>query len=122
MSTFAAIPADLEVICVQGDQLDIAFDVSLDLTGYDITALVYEAEAATPGGWTGGDAIVVGNTAATFSINVVDLELGQFNIGLTETQTQALSPSTAYRWYVRWADPDEVTRTAVSGVFRVRVP
>jgi hypothetical protein len=121
-TTYAAIPADLEIIVVQGDELNIGFDASINLTGYTFEAIVYAAEASTPGGWSGGDGLVVGDTAAEFSVNVVNLASGQLNLGLTETQTSALSTATSYRWYLRWSDPDDVTRTAISGTFTVRVP
>lgn len=122
MTTYAQTPADLKVIVVQGDQLDIGFDASIDLTGYTFEAIVYSAESSTPGGWSGGDGVVVGDTAAEFSVNVVDLAEGQLNLGLSETQTSALSPANSYRWYLRWVDTDDVTRTAISGTFTVRVP
>jgi len=122
VTAFQKVPAELEVICVQGDELNLAFDASISLVGYTFTALVYEPVSSSGGGWSSADGQVVGSTAATFSQNVVDLSAGQLNLGLTETQTQALSPATDYRWFLRWQDTAGVTTTAVSGTFTVRIP
>lgn len=122
MTAFQKVPADLEVICVQGDELNLAFDASISLVGYTFDAKVYEPVSSSGGGWSASDGLVVGSTVATFSQNVVNLSAGQLNLGLTETQTQALDPATSYRWFLRWQDPDGVTTTAVSGAFTVRIP
>lgn len=121
-ATYSQVPAELIVVCVQGDELNISFTVGADLTGYEIEAAVYEPVVETGGAWTGEEGFIVGDTQAEFSINVVDLAEGQFNLGLTETQTDSLSPASAHRWYLRWTDGDGVTRTAASGQFVVRIP
>jgi hypothetical protein len=120
--SYSQIPADLELVCVQGDSLNIGFDASIPLTDYTFEALVYEAEASTPGGWSGGDGLTVGATAAEFTIHTVHLSVGQFNAGLSALQTSTLSTATAYRWFLRWTDDNDQTRTPISGTFTVRVP
>lgn len=115
-------PADLSIVCVQGDELNVAVDASIDLTDYTFEAVVYATSASTTGSWSGSSGLLVGETEATFSINVVDLEEGQINLGLTEAQTEALSPAGSYRWYLRWTDGDGVTRTVLAGEFTTRIP
>jgi hypothetical protein len=36
-------------------------------------------------------------------------------VALSETQTNLLSPSSTYRWYLRWVAPGQITRTIISG-------
>lgn len=119
---FQQTPADLSIVCTQGDQLDVAVDASLDLSGYTFSAIVYSPTPSSSGSWTGTDGLVVGTTKATFSINVVNLATGQLNLGLTETQTAALSPAESHRWYLRWTDGNGVTRTVLAGEFTTRIP
>ena len=64
----------------------------------------------------------IGETATTFAIENTNLAAGQITIGLSESQTIALSPAIAYRWYMRWVDGGGVTRTVLSGTVTVANP
>ncbi len=127
---FRQEPADMPVIFVAGDQLDIGLavktnatpPVAVDLTGYTFEAKVFVPQYQNPDGGLGVGGYTVGTTAATFAVSPVSLASGTVNIGLTETQTAPLSAATGYRWYFRWSDPNGVTRTAVSGTFTARIP
>ena len=123
MPTYQQLPADLAIECVQGDQLDVSLDFSVDLTGYTFEAIVYEPHPTTSGAWGGsGGGLVVGPIAAEFTISAVDIELGQVNLGLAESSTADLDPATAYRWYFRYSAPGGVTLTPLAGSFVVKIP
>ena len=124
---FSQTPADMSIECVAGDQLNVglAFTSSstpINLTGYTFEARVYLPVFSNPDGSLGEGAYTVGATAATFTTSAVSLSGGTLNVGLTETQTVALSPATGYRWYFRWTDTSGVTLTVLSGPFTARAP
>lgn len=129
-ATFQQIPADLGIEFVAGDELNVglAFKTPgspatpLNLTGYTFEARVYTPTFSNPGGTFGSGGYTVGTTAATFTVSPVTLSSGTVNIGLTETQTAALSPAVGYRWYFRWSDQNGVTMTVLSGAFTARAP
>lgn len=113
--TFTQLPAEVNLRFVSGDELGVALDFDRNLTGYAITAPVYVTNVYAAGGGGTGFVTAVGQTAATFTIENTDLAAGQIRLGLSEVQTSALSPAIAYRWYLRWVDPNLVTRTVLSG-------
>jgi hypothetical protein len=121
-SLYQQTPADLSIYCVQGDEINVAIDASIDLSDYTFEAKVYATTPSSTGSWTGSDGLLVGATEATFSVNVVDLSAGQINLGLSEVQTAAISPASAHRWYLRWTDGDGATRTVLAGEFTTRIP
>jgi len=124
---FSQTPAEMSIECVAGDELNVglAFTSSstpINLTGYTFEAKVYLPVFANPDGSLGEGAYTVGATAATATVSAVSLSGGTLNVGLTETQTVALSPAVGYRWYFRWTDTSGVTLTVLSGSFTARAP
>ena len=128
MASFDQIPADLPITCVVGDELNVGLalktgaNVAVNVTGYTLEAKVYVPNYANPDGSFGAGAYTVGTTAATFAVAVVSASAGTVNIGLTETQTAALSPAVGYRWFFRWVDTSGVTLTVLAGAFTARAP
>lgn len=130
MASYQQIPADMAIEFVIGDELNVglAFTVSgtsstpLNLTGYTLEAKVFVPTYSNPDGGLGSGNYVIGSTAATFTVAPVSLSGGTVNIGLTETQTAALSAATGYRWYFRWTDPTGFTLTPISGPLTARIP
>lgn len=122
MAVFTQLPGGLDITFVQGDEVAIALDFDRDLTGYTITAPVYVTAVFASGG--GGSSFVetVGAVATNFVISNTNLAQGQILIGLSENQTNLLSPGIAYRWYMRWVDTGFVTRTVLSGTVTVVNP
>lgn len=122
MAVFTQLPGTLDITFVQGDEVAIALDFDRDLTGYTITAPVYVTAVFASGG--GGSSFVetVGAVATNFVISNTNLAQGQILIGLSENQTNLLSPGIAYRWYMRWGDTGLVTRTVLSGTVTVANP
>ena len=124
---FVQTPADMSIECVSADELNVGLaftssSAAINLTGYTFEAKVYLPVFANPDGTLGEGAYTVGATAATFTVSAVSLSGGTVNIGLTETQTAALSPAVGYRWYFRWTDTAGVTLTVLSGSFTARAP
>jgi hypothetical protein len=124
---FVQTPAEMSIECVAGDELNVglAFTSSstpINLTGYTFEAKVYLPVFSNPDGSLGEGAYTVGATAATATVSAVSLSGGTLNVGLTETQTVALSPAVGYRWYFRWTDTSGVTLTVLSGPFTARAP
>lgn len=126
MPTFSQLPGNLDITFVggsgSGDEVQIALDFDRDLTNYSITAPIYvNAVYATAGGGQGAVS-TVGATATSFVVTPTDLSQGQLTISLSETQTGALWPGVACRWYMRWVSPSLVTRTVLSGTLTVTNP
>lgn len=128
--SFLQEPGDMPIVFVGGDELNVGLAFStpgtpataMNLTGYTFEAKVFVPQFANPDGGLGSGAYTIGTTAATFTVSPVSLAGGTLSIGLTETQTAALSAATGYRWYFRWVSPAGVTRTVVSGTFTARIP
>lgn len=130
MPSFDQTPAEFPITFVVGDELNVGLAFTtpgttptpVNLTGYTFEAKVFVPTYANPDGGFGSGAYTIGTTAATFSVSPVSLSGGTVNIGLTETQTAALSPATGYRWYFRWVDTAGVTLTVLSGALTARIP
>jgi hypothetical protein len=122
MAVFTQLPGTLDITFVQGDEVAVALDFDRNLTGFTMTAPVYVTAVFASGG--GGSSFVetVGATAVTFSISNTNLSQGQILLGLSEAQTNQLSPGISYRWYMRWVDTGLVTRTVLSGTVTVTNP
>ena len=126
MAQFTQLPGVLDITFVggggTGDEVAIALDFDKDLTSYQIAAPIYATAVYASAGGGEGAVSVVGQTAASFAVQATNLATGQVTIALTEAQTGSLSPGTAYRWYMRWVSPAQVTRTVLSGVVTVVSP
>ena len=131
MASYDQTPADLSITLIPGDELNVGMTftqpsgnttVPINLTGYTFDAKVFTPAFSNPDGGLGSGSYTIGATAATLTVSPVNLAAGQVNIGLTETQTAALSPATGYRWYLRWVTPSNVTLTVLSGAFTARLP
>jgi hypothetical protein len=122
MAVFTQLPGTLDITFVQGDEVAVALDFDRNLTGFTMTAPIYVTAVFASGG--GGSSFVetVGATAVTFSISNTNLSQGQILLGLSEAQTNQLSPGISYRWYMRWVDTGLVTRTVLSGTVTVTNP
>ena len=121
MATFTQLPGTLDITMIQGDEIEVDLDFDRDLTAYTFSNSIY-VEAVLSGGGGGGFVSTVGSVATSFAISIVNLSTGRINIGLSEIQTAALSPSINYRWFLRWVAPGLVTRTVLSGTMTVSAP
>ena len=112
MATYSALPADLGLSFVLGDEFNMSVDLSINATSYTWSAIAFEVGSAFP---NGSAVPTQGATAATFAIETVNAANGQYILSLTETQTAALLLTKSYRWYLRGVSPGGVTRTYLSG-------
>jgi len=120
MAVFELLPGTLDVYCTVGDEVPLALDFARNITGYTLTSAVYVSSQTVPS--SGGVAVPqAGVTVFVPSLTVVSATAGTVLLGISEAQTALLSPLGSYRWYVRWVN-NGVTRTVVSGVFKVSNP
>ena len=120
---FSQIPAPVTVTCVQGDELSIGLNLGRSISGYTVSAAVYEQVLSSNVSATGfGGTYSVGDTKATFNVGVTNATAGTVAIALNESQTAALSTSGNYRWYLRWQDTAGYTQTILAGPFVVVIP
>jgi hypothetical protein len=110
MATWSQLPATLDLALVKGDEVNFAVDFDVNLTGYTLEAAIYNSGT------------LAATVVATPTITTTSLANGQLGIGLTETQTAALTANGRYRWYFRWVTPGNVTRTVLSGNVSVANP
>lgn len=119
---FEQLPGDLSVEFVVGDEVALSVDFDRDISNYQITAPIYRTQvfAVGAGGVSSGTGI--GEIVDNWTVSVTDAANGTIALGLTETQTEALVASQAYRWYLRWVDTSGYTRTVLSGPLTTRSP
>jgi hypothetical protein len=122
-NTFSLLPGQLDVTFVVGDEVNVAINLGVNVTGYTLQSIVYVGSSAGFAGGGGGTVTTVGATAATPAIQVVTASTGSIIWSLTEAQTAALSPAITYYWYLRWITPGtSMTRTILAGSCIPRAP
>jgi len=122
-NTFSLLPGQLDVTFVVGDEINVAINLGVNVTGYTLQSAVYVASNGGFQGGGGGTVTTVGATAATPAIQVVTASSGSIIWSLTEAQTAALTPAISYLWYLRWVTPSTtMTRTILAGACIPRAP
>ena len=114
MPTFSQLPGDLSIQLVPGDEVNLAVNLQRSVVGYTFTSFIYQSDITGAGGGVSSFSNI-GQTVTAPTIGITDASSGAMILGLSETQTALLSPSGAYRWYLRWVAPGEITRTIISG-------
>lgn len=119
---FTQLPGTLDVEIVVGDEVAMSVDFDRDITGYQLQAPIFVTESFVigVGGATSGAAR--GTTVENWAISVIDAQAGTIALGLSESQTENLPVGQAYRWYLRWSDTSQYTRTVLSGSLVTREP
>ena len=114
MSNFDLLPGTLNLRFVKGDEVNIAVTLQRDITSYYFESYVYESTTTGTGG--GLESLIgIGTTVTAPTIGITTPTTGSMVIGLSEVQTNLLTPGQDYRWYLRWVAPGEITRTILSG-------
>lgn len=98
----------------RGDEVNVAVSLGRDVTNYSWESYIYQSDTTTTGGGV-GSLSGIGSTVTQPVIGVSNASTGAMVIGLSEVQTTLLSPTTTYRWYLRWISPTSITRTILSG-------
>lgn len=122
MGTLSRIPGELNLIFVIGDDLPITVDIDQDVTGATFEASVYVSGLgafATPPGE--GYETTVGAEVFAPSVTVTDAAAGTLAISITDAQSDMLSSSVSYRWFLRMTD-GSLTRTILAGFAEARLP
>tara|TARA_B100001741_G_scaffold238488_1_gene199468 strand:+ start:1843 stop:2217 length:375 start_codon:yes stop_codon:yes gene_type:complete len=119
--TYSVLPATLDITALKGDEFGMDLNFSVNLSNYTWEAFVFKTRRTVNSQYPGG-LNTQGETAVTFTVNVVDAANGELNLHLDETDTNDLDEAIAYRWLLRGVAPGSVTRTYVSGAFTVQAP
>jgi hypothetical protein len=114
VSNFDLLPGTLNLRFVRGDEVNVAVNLNRDITAHAFESYVYESTITGIGGGI-GSLIGIGTTVTAPTIGITALTAGSMVIGLSEVQTNLLTPGQDYRWYLRWIAPGELTRTILSG-------
>lgn len=114
MAVFSQLPGVLDIVAVNGDELNVAVTLQRDVTNYSWESYIYQSATTTEGGGV-GSLSGIGTTVTQPTIGISNATTGAMVIGLSEVQTRLLSPGTTYRWYLRWVSPTDITRTIISG-------
>jgi len=104
-ATYSQLPGAMSLAIKRADDFGAVVDFDgVTLSGYTVAASLVS--------------LVTGGTVTSFAVTVVDAAAGQVNVGLSDTQTSALTPGT-YGWELSWTAPGGVQRTALSGTVEV---
>ena len=122
MAEFTQLPGDLSLRFVQGDELRLNCDFDVNVTGYTITNSIYVTSVFAAGGGGSGFVTTIGSTVTNFDQTVTSAGNGQMLLALPENKSALLSPGVGYRWYLRWIDASQVTRTVLAGELTVVNP
>ena len=116
------LPGALDVAFTVGDEINVAMNLGIDITGGTLSSGVYVVSSGGLQGGGGGTVTTVGETAATPSISVTNATQGRIVWSLVETQTGALSPAIKYNWFLRYVSSSGVTRTFLAGNCIAKAP
>lgn len=122
MAEFTQLPGDLSLRFVAGDELQVNCDFDANITGYTVTNSIYVTNVYASDGGGSGFVTTVGATVTSFDQTVTNAANGTLLLVLPENKSALLSPGVGYRWYLRWIDPANVTRTILSGDLTVVNP
>ena len=122
-NVFSLLPGQLDVEFVVGDEVNIAINLGVNITGYTLQTYVYRGLLSGFSGGGGGPVTTIGAIVATPTIQVVTASTGAIIWSLTEAQTSLLSQGFAHYWYLRWITPStSMTRTILAGSCTPRSP
>lgn len=116
MATISQLPANVTLRKFRGDEILVAFDFDIDLSGYTFSTDIYTLSSSASG--IGGGTTTTVNSVGSFTVTPTSLVNGQVSLSLDESQSLAIDAG-SYRWYLRWVSPLGETRTVLSGVFEL---
>lgn len=94
-------PGELNITTTTSDDLSIALDFDISLTGYTFTAFIEHD-----------------GTSTAITITTVDLSAGQITLSLTNTQLATIGTG-YYFWYLAW-NTGTTDRRVLAGDFIIR--
>lgn len=108
MPTFEALPGELNIALVKGDEFTFTATFNSDLTGYTRTASIYNDATNTQ---------IVAPATALSVATVGGVTTSTVTFTLTETDTASLTAA-RMRWYFRWVTGAGFTRTVLAGTVK----
>lgn len=108
MATFEALPGELNIALVRGDEFTCSATFNADLTGYTRQASIYNDATGTE---------IVAPTTSLTTATVGGVTTSTVTFTLTETQTASLTAA-RMRWFFRWVTGAGFTRTVLAGTVR----
>jgi hypothetical protein len=122
-TTYEQLPAELDLAFIKGDEFGMVVAFDTDLTGHTYDSRIYALTSVSAGGGLGaGATVAAGATVLAFTVTPVNVTAGTINVSLSETETNQLSSTGVYRWWLKTVTPGNVTRTYLAGDVSVRVP
>lgn len=115
MPDVVQLPGNLGFRLVKGDELSVALNLNRDITNYSFTTYIYSTSVTGGGGGGDGTLVGIGTTITQPTLGIVAETAGKMIIGLSEQQTNLLTPNQTYRWFLRAVAPGDITRTLLSG-------
>lgn len=122
MAQVSQLPGVLDFQLVKGDECTVALNLGFDVTGYTFSSVIYSTVVTGAGGGDGSTLTSVGATVTQPTLGVVAATAGSMLVGVSESQTNMLTPGSTYRWYLRAVAPGEITRTLLAGTFQTVAP
>jgi hypothetical protein len=113
MSSIEQLPADVGLVLVQGDEFPFTVAFNADISGYTLTASVFNANT--------GDEIFAPTIGVTVDSSGAH-PVTTLSFNFSETETDMLAAGGRFRWFLRWVTPGGVTRTVLSGKVKVQSP
>lgn len=108
MPTFSALPGELNLALVRGDEFTFTATFNADLTGYTRQASIYNDA-------TNVEIVAPTTSMTTTTTNGVTTSAVTFT--MTETQT-ALLTANRMRWFFRWVTGAGFTQTVLAGTVK----
>lgn len=103
-ATYEQLAGRMNLAFRAGDELSTSITFSQSLDGYTVASSIVS--------------LVSGVSVVSPATSLLDAAAGIVNVGLSETQTDAL-PAGTYGWRLTWDAPGNVRRTALEGVVEV---
>jgi hypothetical protein len=107
MATADQLPGELDLSCVQGDDLNIQLSVDENLSGYTFIASIHELHGTTA---TVTTALTTGSALSTLQVS--------FPASVTSALA-VTGKDGAHNWKAVYTDPAGLVRTWVKGAFTV---
>jgi hypothetical protein len=122
MAQVSQLPGVLDFQLVKGDECTVALNLGFDVTGYTFSSVIYATTITGIGAGAGGTLTSIGQTITQPTLGVVAATAGTMLVGISENQTNLLTPGSTYRWYLRAVAPGDITRTLLAGTFTTVAP
>jgi len=104
MAEVEQVPGSLDLVVGEGDDLALALDFDVDLTGYTFEAVIE----------------VTGQPGSPVPVPVTGTSLasGQIGLGLTDVLLASVPVGIIHAWYLKWTF-GAISRRVLAGAFKI---